>query len=102
MDTYKYISSDIFRIQELVDKNDLYHCEDGPAVIWNDGMIEYYIHGIRHRENGPAIRHSNGRVVYRLNGKIIPAEDIERWINENNISIPFNSEQQIEFIMKWG
>lgn len=41
-------------------KDNKYHREDGPAVIWYNKKGEvirewYYINGIKHRENGPAI-----------------------------------------------
>ena len=32
-----------------------YHREDGPAVIWGDGRVEYYWRGKLHREDGPAV-----------------------------------------------
>lgn len=32
------------------------HCDDGPAVIADDGSFVYYSHGVIHRVDGPAVR----------------------------------------------
>lgn len=45
------------------------HREDGPAITWVDGVIEYWIEGQLHRENGPAIIWHNNTVEYYIKGK---------------------------------
>jgi hypothetical protein len=47
------------------------HCEDGPAVVWSDGSVEYFVNGFLHNENGPAIIHyynSFVRKFWYING----------------------------------
>jgi hypothetical protein len=36
------------------------HREDGPAIIFADGLKSWYINGIRHRDDGPAIEIPDG------------------------------------------
>lgn len=56
------------KFQEWRDHSGLYHREDGPAIIENDGSKFYYIHGLLHRDNGPAIVFANGKKEFWLNG----------------------------------
>jgi hypothetical protein len=37
------------------DDNGLYHCENGPALVYANGDQEWFQHGRHHREDGPAI-----------------------------------------------
>lgn len=43
------------------------HRDDGPAVIWNDGGVEYWQNDKLHREDGPAVIDKDGSVRYWLN-----------------------------------
>jgi hypothetical protein len=44
------------------------HREDGPAVIWSDGTMLWYLHGQIHREDDlPAIFHPNGLLEWWMN-----------------------------------
>lgn len=45
------------------------HREDGPAVEWADGDIEWWINGKLHREDGPAIECVDGTKIWYINGK---------------------------------
>ena len=45
------------------------HREDGPAVEWFDGDVEYYINGKFHRTDGPAVEWAS-RTRYYINGKL--------------------------------
>ena len=45
------------------------HREDGPAVIWEEGCLEWWINGLRHREDGPAIVYSDGGEEWFHTGK---------------------------------
>jgi hypothetical protein len=42
------------------------HREDGPALIFPDGEVQYYIEGALEREDGPAIIRANGEKVYSI------------------------------------
>jgi hypothetical protein len=33
----------------------IFHREDGPAIEYSDGYVEWYLNGLNHREDGPAI-----------------------------------------------
>jgi hypothetical protein len=41
------------------DDRDLYHRDDGPAIIYQNGYQLYYQHGKLHRLDGPAVIHSD-------------------------------------------
>jgi len=45
------------------------HREDGPAVIWANGGVEYWMKGQVNREDGPAVVGPNGEVHYWVKGK---------------------------------
>jgi hypothetical protein len=47
------------------------HREDGPAVEYADGEVEYWVNGRLHREDGPAKEYSDGIKEYWVNGKKI-------------------------------
>jgi hypothetical protein len=44
------------------------HCDDGPAIIWNKGIEEWYLDGLRHREDGPAVKAPDGYEEWWING----------------------------------
>ena len=46
------------------------HNETGPAVVWPNGDMEWYIHGKRHRSNGPALTMAVGHEEWYQNGKL--------------------------------
>jgi hypothetical protein len=50
------------------------HREDGPAMEWKNGLKEWYIKGKRHRIDGPAITHPDGRKLWFVNGKYLSTE----------------------------
>ena len=50
---------------------DKLHREDGPAVIYPTGVIEYYIEDMKHREDGPAVIYPNGSLDYYIEGKLV-------------------------------
>ena len=45
------------------------HREDGPAVVWRDGSLEWYHNGLRHRDVGPAAEYPDGTRLWYLNGR---------------------------------
>ena len=60
--------------------NNHLHREDGPAVIEADGTQEWFINGIRHREDGPAILNNNDKYrEWYLNGNNITKE-VKSWM----------------------
>jgi len=51
------------------------HCDDGPAVIWNDKGAEWYQEGKLHRLDGPAIHRSSNWKQWWVNGLFIHQND---------------------------
>ena len=52
------------------DENGHIHREDGPAVIYDDGSVEYWQHGRLHRIGGPAIDYP---------------DTFRKWYQDNNL-----------------
>ena len=48
--------------------NGYYHREDGSAIEYADGFIEWWVNGKLHREDGPAIENANGSKYWYVNG----------------------------------
>jgi hypothetical protein len=44
------------------------HRENGPAIEWADGSVEYFFYGRRHRVNGPAVIFPGRYEAYWVNG----------------------------------
>ncbi len=47
-------------VHENGTKNDKFHRDDGPAIIYSDCSQEWYQNGKLHRDDGPAIIYSDG------------------------------------------
>jgi hypothetical protein len=101
--------------------NDILHRTDGPAVIWPDGSQQWFTNGERHRidgpaviladgyqawyindkchrTDGPAIIWPTGKQAWHINGKHITRE-VERWMQKQDISWPWNEEIQAQFAL---
>lgn len=61
------LSEDIIK---FYDGNGQFHREDGPAIIGNDGWVEWWLNGQHHREDGPAVKYRDGSKEWWLNGKL--------------------------------
>ena len=55
--------------QYWLNDNNLFHREDGPAIIEPDGYCEYWQDGNLHRKNGPAVEWPNGMNTWYVDGK---------------------------------
>jgi hypothetical protein len=63
------------------------HREDGPAVIWANGIQEWCLNDKRHRTDGPAVIRASGDQWWYLNGKrhredgpaVICADGTQKW-----------------------
>lgn len=53
-----------------------YHRDEGPAVIWPVGTLEYVIDGMYHRLGGPAIIGPSGQKYYYIAGKEYSREEL--------------------------
>ena len=43
------------------------HRDEGPAIIWDDGDLEWWQNGQRHREDGPAVEYADGSKFWLQN-----------------------------------
>jgi hypothetical protein len=55
-------------VQRWFDEDGELHREDGPAIIFSDGLQAWYKHGKPHRKGGPAVIQANGTKEWYLNG----------------------------------
>src|ERR1700691_6340007 len=81
--------------------NGLRHREDGPSCINYDGTIEYHLNGKCHREDGPAIIYSDGTLEYCLNDKDI-TDKVNKWVIDNNIPKVWNKSHKLLFKLTFG
>ena len=65
--------------------NDMYHREDGPAIIYAYGSQLWWINNKLHREDGPAVIHSDGTKFWWVNDKNITTE-VNKWFNDYNLT----------------
>ena len=72
--------------------NGMLHREDGPALEWCDGQMDWYVNGARHREDGPAIVYANGSKRWYLNGKQLSEEE---FLKKTQKSTPASCEGKI-------
>ena len=58
-------------------KNNLFHREDGPAIIYTDGNKYWFIEGKPHRLCGPAFEHPNCIKYWYIEGVRIKVKSNE-------------------------
>ena len=46
------------------------HRDEGPAIIWDDGDLEWWQNGLRHREDGPAVEWHAGHKEWWVNDRL--------------------------------
>ena len=56
---------------EVKNNNGKLHRDDGPALIYLDGMQCWYQNGHRHRYDGPALTYPDGRRYWYWNGYLV-------------------------------
>lgn len=76
------------------------HRINGPAIDNLNGLKGWYINGERHRIDGPAINWSNGNIFWYVNGNHI-TDEVNEWMEENNITYPFNENELIQFKLRF-
>lgn len=52
-------------------KNNLPHNTKGPAIIYTDGSLEYWVNGKLSRKRGPAVIWQDGYKEWWINGRCI-------------------------------
>ena len=74
LDKYKYSNEDIIYCKK---NTNLRHNPYGPAVIFKNRSIIYYIENEYHRLDGPAIIWSSGEEDYYINNKRLSKEEFK-------------------------
>jgi len=67
-----------------------FHCETGPAVIWDSGSRFFFVNNKRHRINGAAIELCDGEKEYYIHGKQYFSE-LEYWNHPLVVEYKLNS-----------
>jgi hypothetical protein len=80
--------------------NGLRHREDGPAIEWANGSREWHLNGQRHRVDGPAYEDLVGNRYWYLRGDNITIK-VETWIKEHHITVPFDKDTQVLFLLRF-
>jgi len=62
---------------EYRDSKGLLHNSSGPALIMPNGDKYWFKHGKRHREDGPAVEWHDGRVEYHYEGLFTNKDELE-------------------------
>jgi hypothetical protein len=70
-------------------------------VIHADGTQEWWHDGRRHRVDGPAVIRADGTRMWYIRGKKMTNE-INQWMQANNITWPWARETQVQFLLTWG
>jgi len=61
-------------------KDNILHCNDGPAAELNDGTKMWCANGKRHRTDGPAIEYADGSKSWFLEGECLGFNDEGFWL----------------------
>ena len=61
------------------------HNTRGPAIIWDNGTVAYWVNGKLHRTDGPAVIRANGTVEYWVDGKQLSEEEFNRRYGRNRV-----------------
>ena len=78
------------------------HREDGPAIIFPDGIQHWFINGNFHREDGPAVIYPDGRQYWYINGYDI-TNKIKTWAKDRDINLDNLTEMDKMIIsLEWG
>ena len=67
-------------------------------IVVADGPQLWFIKDKLHRENGPAIIWSDGVQEWYINGNNI-TESVNEWMQKQNVSWPWDEETQAQFIL---
>ena len=81
--------------------DDKLHRIDGPAIVWPDGTKKWWVGGERHRLTGPAVEWSDGSEEWWIEGKQLPTEDVEIWLEKNDVDLT-TEEGQMAFKLRWS
>ena len=81
--------------------DDKLHRLDGPAIKREDGTKEWYVDDKLHRLDGPAVEDADGIKYWFVDGKRLPTEEVEEWLEENDVDLKTES-GQMAFKLRWS
>jgi hypothetical protein len=68
----------------------------------DDGTKEWRSpNGDLHRLDGPAVEFANGYKAWYVNNIDLPDKEVDQWVIDNNLSIPFDEATQVLFKLRW-
>lgn len=88
--------------QEWIDFDEsTLHRLDGPAVTFIiNGATQWWKDGKPHRLDGPAFEWKDGEREWAIDGINVPGDEIEVWIEENDIDLT-TEEDQMALKLSW-
>ena len=81
--------------------DDKRHRSDGPAIEYVGGTKYWYVDGKLHRIDGPALEYKDGTKEWWINGKNLPTEEVEDWLEENDVDLKTEA-GQMAFKLRWS
>ena len=79
---------------------DHYHRLDGPAIEYKSGSKIWWVDDKLHRLDGPAVEDVDGTKEWWINGKELPTDEVEIWLEENDVDLKTES-GQMAFKLRW-
>jgi len=76
------------------------HCDSGPAILWDRGCKWWCKDAHLHRVDGPAVESIEFGNEWWINGNNI-TEHVNIWMEEQNVTWPFDEPTQMMFLMKF-
>jgi hypothetical protein len=68
-------------------KNNQFHREDGPAIIYYNGDQHWYLNGQLHRVDGPAVDDISRLPEWYVNGERIICKDNKHFLRLMNLKV---------------
>jgi hypothetical protein len=72
------------------------HRTDGPAIVYTDGCMMWFVHGERHRTDGPAVIWGDGQINWHLDGN---ACTFGTWLVKNTY---ISDEEKVMMALIWA
>jgi len=79
---------------------DYWHRTNGPAIERIDGSKGWWVDDKLHRLDGPAVEWADGTKQWFVDGKQQPIEEVETWLEENDVDLS-TEEGQMAFKLMW-
>lgn len=83
-------------VTDSVTGSQVLHRLDGPAVVFDNGILLYYCNGLLHRADGPSCIYDNGTISWWLDGK--PYFSVTDFCEDT----PLSAEEKMLLILRWS